>query len=266
MFGYETSDRRRHSRDSIRKRLRIEWRFFVFLRGIFRLFKLEARNIELEFMEWKLDQFQRYRWFLSMEFVIRRWIFVWKGGLGIVQFGNGIGSLAFLLVMENTYILFLSHSFQLWTFRGIFKHFKPPLYFSFFLFFFFPIYHPWVFSPLLRKLWGLYYEEDSKIFFHTSTLFFFFQQISFVSSRLFPSIIANPIIEAVVAITRCVFTTREAYHSCGYKDCAESSIKSNQWALCGRPIWLLIHLSLLEARPSCQTSHLSNDFTFIHHP
>lgn len=178
MFGYETSDRRRHSRpvswDSIRKRLRIEWRFFVFLRGIFRLFKLEARNIELEFMEWKLDQFQRYRWFLSMEFVIRRWIFVWKGGLGIVQFGNGIGSLAFLLVMENTYILFLSHSFQLWTFRGIFKHFKP-LYFSFFLFFFFPIYHPWVFSPLLRKLWGLY-RRILKYFFTLPHCFSFFNK------------------------------------------------------------------------------------------
>lgn len=175
MFGYETSDRRRHSRDSIRKRLRIEWRFFVFLRGIFRLFKLEARNIELEFMEWKLDQFQRYRWFLSMEFVIRRWIFVWKGGLGIVQFGNGIGSLAFLLVMENTYILFLSHSFQLWTFRGIFKHFKPPLYFSFFLFFFFPIYHPRVFPPLLRKLWGLY-RRILKYFFTLPHCFSFFNK------------------------------------------------------------------------------------------
>lgn len=43
-----------------------------------------------------------------MEFVIRRWIFVSKGELGIVQFGNGIGSLAFLLVMENRHILFLS--------------------------------------------------------------------------------------------------------------------------------------------------------------
>lgn len=200
----------------------------------------------------KVGSVSWYRWFLSMEFVIRRWIFVSKGGLGIVQFGNGIGSLAFLLVMENRHILFLSlfNCERFEVFSNILN-----LHSTFLSFFFFSIYHPRVFPPLLRKLWVLI-SEDSKIFFHTSNVFFFFfNKLHFVTliSRHYrePDNWGSRRNNAL----RFHNTTREAY-SCGYKDYAESSIKSNQWALCGRPIWLLIHLSLLEARPSCQTSHL----------
>lgn len=167
------------------------------------------------------------------------WKWNWKFG---IPFGNG------------KYTLFLSLSLFNCERFEVFSNILN-LHSTFLSFFLFPIYHPRVFPPFLRKLWGLY-RRIIKYFFTLPHCFFF--STNYISSRLFPGIIANQIIEAVVAITRCVFTTttREAYHSCGYKDCAESSIKSNQWALCGRPIWLLIHLSLLEARPSCQTSHL----------
>lgn len=67
------------------------------------------------------------------------------------------------------------------------------------------------------------------------------------------------------------FTTREAYHGCGFhrapkhKDCGiinQIESMSPLW----RPIWLLIHLSLLEARRCvrCETSHLLSRTIYLH--
>lgn len=80
--------------------------------------------------------------------------------------------------MENTHSFSLSLSLQLWTFRSIFEHFKPPLYFSFFLSF--SNLSSTSFSSISSQIMRII-SEDYKIFFHTSTLFFFFNKLYFVS-------------------------------------------------------------------------------------
>lgn len=89
------------------------------------------------------------------------WKWNWKFG---IPFGNG------------KYTLFLSLSLFNCERFEVFSNILN-LHSTFLSFFLFPIYHPRVFPPFLRKLWGLY-RRIIKYFF---TLFFFFNKLYFVS-------------------------------------------------------------------------------------